>query len=88
MSNRITVAPLAVAILVCVMTSSLAQEQRLTTEVTIREESRAGGLSVSNALLSGNTLFYESCEAILFGEPTTATPLYEVKVSPDPNAGR
>jgi formylglycine-generating enzyme required for sulfatase activity len=77
---------LTVAILVGVMTSSLAQEQRLTTGVTIQEDSNAGGLSVSNSLLPGNTLSYLSCEAVLFGEPTTATPLFEVKVSPDPNA--
>jgi hypothetical protein len=46
----------------------------------------AGGLIVSNSLLPGNTLSYLSCEGVLFGEPTTATPLFEVKVSPDPTA--
>ena len=86
MNKRKTVLLLTVAILVGVMTFSLAQEQRLTAEVTIQEDSNSGGLSVSNSLLPGNTLSYLSCEGVLFGEPTTATPLFEVKVSPDPNA--
>jgi len=108
MSKRKTVFLLSVAILVGVMTFSLAQEQRVTTGVTIQEDGNAGtlsvsnsippalkalsnpatagGLIVSNSLLPGNTLSYLSCEAVLFGEPTTATPLFEVKVSPDRNA--
>ena len=108
MSKRKTVLLLTVAILVGVMTFSLAQEQRVTIGVTIQEDSNTGGLSVSNShppgltalsnpssagglsvshsLLPGNILSYLSCECVLFGEPTTSTPLFEVKVSPDPNA--
>ena len=61
MFKKKTVPLLVVAMLLGVMTSSKAQEQPLTTEVTIREESRAGGLNISNAFLPGNTLFFESC---------------------------
>jgi len=93
MSIRKTVSTLTVAILVGVVTVSWAQEQPSTTEqpaktlqVTIQEDSGAGGLNVSNSLLPGNILSYLSCEGVLFGEPTTATPLFEVKISPDPNA--
>ena len=47
----------------------------------------AGGLSVTNSLLPGNIFSYLSCEAVLFGEPTTtSTPLFELRVSTDPNA--
>jgi hypothetical protein len=86
MSKRKTVLLLTFAILVGVMTFSLVQEERLTTEVTIQEDSNSGGLNVSNSLLPGNTLSYLSCEGVLYGEPTTSTPLFEVKVSPDPDA--
>jgi len=46
----------------------------------------AGGLIVSHSLLPDNILTYLSCEAVLFGEPTTATPLFALRVSPDPSA--
>ena len=53
----------------------------------LSEPANAGGLIVSNSALPDNTFSYLSCEAVLFGEPiTTSTPLFEVKVSPDPNA--
>ncbi len=108
MSKRKTVPLLIVAMLVGVMNSSLAQEQPLTSEVSIQQDGNAGvltvtnstppglvalskpdsagGLIVSNSLLPGNTLSYLSCEAVLFGDPTIATPLFEVKVSSDPSA--
>ena len=108
MSKRKRVLLVTVALLVGVMTFSLAQEPDLTTGVTIRKDSNygrlsvsnsprpdlaassdlaaAGGLSVSNSLLPGNILSYLSCETVLFGEATTATPLFKVNVSTDPNA--
>ena len=86
MNKRNSVLLSTVAILVSVMAVSMTPNQTLATEVTIQEDSNAGGLIVSNALLPGNTLSYLSCETVLFGEATTATPLFEVKVSPDPSA--
>ena len=49
MSKKRTLLLLTVVILTGVMTSSLAQEQRLTTGVTIKEKSNTGGLIVSNS---------------------------------------
>ena len=86
MSKRKILLLLTVVMTVGVMTFSWAQEQRITTEVAIQEDSSSGGLSVSNSLLPGNVLSYLSCEGVLFGEPTTATPLFGLRISPDPNA--
>jgi len=53
----------------------------------LSEPANAGGLIVSNSALPGNIFSYLSCEAVLFGDPiTTSTPLFELKVSTDPNA--
>ena len=86
MSKRITVLPLTVAILIGVATLSVAQAQQSTIEVTIQENTSSGGLNVSNSLLPDNILSYLSCEGILFGEPTTATPLFALEISLDPDA--
>ena len=86
MYMRKTLLLLAVANLAGVVTCALAQKPSATTQVTIQEESDKGGLIVSNSLLPGNILSYQSCEGVLFGDPTTATPLFEVKVSSDPDA--
>jgi len=86
MSTRKTVLLFTVAILLGVTMFSSAQGPRSTTEVTIQEDSNSGGLNVSNSLLPGNTLSFLSCEGILFGEPTTATPLFAVELSFDPEA--
>ena len=86
MKKRRAVLLLAVSILVSATTSLFAQEPPSTTEVSIQEDSSSGGLGISNSLLPGNTLSFLSCEGILFGEPTTATPLFAMDVSADPNA--
>lgn len=54
--------------------------------VTMRKDSTAGGLNVSNPLLPGNVLAYLSCEAVVYGEKDQSTPLFQVKLSDDPNA--
>ena len=52
--------------------------------VSIKAESTAGGLDVVHPQLPDNVLAYQSCEAVLFGEPTDSTPLFEVQLSETP----
>lgn len=54
-------------------------------EVSPRKDSTAGGLNVSHPALPGNVLPYLSCEAVLFGYSRESTPLFEVRISEDPN---
>ena len=51
-------------------------------QVSIRQDSTAGGLNVSHPYLRDDILAYLSCEAVLFGE-TQSTPLFEVRLAGD-----